>query len=139
MIHKYLINPQRPRRIPKQFSWVDHRLVQAGYLQRCSQSALALYLFLLCVADAEGLSYYSDRSVGNYLAMNEPQLDAARCELVRVGLIAFAHPLYQVLGLQTPRRRVDPPSVPSAQQDQQTPPFKSLGQLLGEFMENSDD
>ena len=43
------IVPQRQRRIPPQFSWVDHRLVREGHVQGRSAPALALYLFLVTV------------------------------------------------------------------------------------------
>ena len=43
----------------EQFSWVDHRLVRERRLQRCPAEAWALYLFLLTVGAAQGLSYYS--------------------------------------------------------------------------------
>ena len=54
------------------------------------------------MADAQGLSYYSDRSVSQRLGMDANSLVQARKELVRVGLIAYQRPLYQVLALDTP-------------------------------------
>jgi len=38
MVQKHLICPQRIRKIPKQFSWLDHRLVRDHYIDRCSHS-----------------------------------------------------------------------------------------------------
>ena len=75
------IVPQRRRRIPPQFSWVDHRLVREGHVQGRSAPALALYLFLVTVADAEGLSYYSDLTISRLLPLDGPALDRARQEL----------------------------------------------------------
>jgi hypothetical protein len=49
----------RLRRVPEQFSWVDHRLVRQAWIRRCDPRGLALYLLLVTVADVEGLSYYS--------------------------------------------------------------------------------
>lgn len=46
--------------MPQQFSWVDQRLVRDGFIEHRSAEALALYLFLITVGDAQGLSYYSD-------------------------------------------------------------------------------
>jgi hypothetical protein len=43
MIKKRPIYPQRLRRVPSQFSWVDHRLVRDRHIESCSHSALALY------------------------------------------------------------------------------------------------
>ena len=99
---KRILCPERLRRVPKTFSWVDHRLVRDRHISRCSHEALALYLFLVTVADAEGLSYYSDPAVGRLLDMNESMLVASRRELCRVGLIVYRNPLYQVLSLDNP-------------------------------------
>jgi len=54
------------------------------------------------VADAQGLSYYSDVSVLQRLNMDDHALAQARLELIRIGLIAWQKPIYQVLGLQAP-------------------------------------
>jgi hypothetical protein len=99
MITKHLLRPQRLRHIPASFSWVDHRLVRHDYLPRADHAAWALYLFLVIVADAQGLSYYSDRSIGRHLKMDSIQLSAARQQLVQADLLAYQKPLYQVMAL----------------------------------------
>ncbi len=99
MIVKRLLCPQRLRRVPERFSWVDQRLVRDGYISSCGLEALGLYLLLVTVADAEGLSYYADRTASRLLSMDEPALRKARRELAAVGLIAYQEPLYQVLSL----------------------------------------
>jgi hypothetical protein len=96
---KRLLNPERLRKVPPQFSWIDHRLVQENYFVRCDHPAWALYLFLTSVADAEGLSYYSDASLVRRLKMAPLALSASRQQLVRAGLIAYEKPFYQVLSL----------------------------------------
>ena len=101
MIIKRPIRPDRLRRVPPSFSWVDHRLVSARYIERCDPPSLALYLFLVAVADVQGLSFYSDASIGRRLRLDSVQLSAARQQLERAGLIAFQKPLYQVLGLDS--------------------------------------
>lgn len=93
------IDPQRLRRVPAQFSWVDHRLVREGRIRGLGAYALALYLFLVTVADAEGLSWYSDETLLRYLSWSEEDLRRARSELTIAGLIAYRSPLYQVLDL----------------------------------------
>ena len=93
------ILPQRRRQMPPQFSWVDHRLVRDGHVQGRNASALALYLFLVTVADAEGLSWYSEATLCRQLSWRGPQLHSARVELQHAGLIAYRQPLYQVLDL----------------------------------------
>ena len=99
MISKHLLRPQRLRQIPASFSWVDHRLVRHDYLARADHGAWALYLFLVTVADAQGLSYYSERAIGRHLKMDSVQLSSARQQLVQLDLIAYQKPLYQVLAL----------------------------------------
>ena len=101
------IVPQRRRHIPPQFSWVDHRLVREGHVQGRSASALALYLFLVTVADVEGLSWYSEAALCRLLSWSVAQLQSARAELQQAELIAYRKPLYQVLDLSS---RVAPPA-----------------------------
>ena len=104
MITKHVLCPERVRQIPAQFSWVDHRLVRERYIERCDPPAAALYLFLLTVADGQGLSYYSDAALVRSLSLSAPRLSQAREDLIRAGLIAYQRPLYQVLALDTPWR-----------------------------------
>jgi hypothetical protein len=94
-----LIVPLRRRRVPPQFSWIDHRLVRDGYVQGRSASALALYLFLVTVADADGLSWYSEEALCRSLSCDSAQLRRDRAELQKASLIAYRKPLYQVLDL----------------------------------------
>ena len=96
---KRVLNPQRLRKVPPQFSWIDHRLVQENYFTQCDHSAWALYLFLVSVGDVQGLSYYSDASLMRRLKMDPVQLSASRQQLIGAGLIAYEKPLYQVLSL----------------------------------------
>jgi len=101
---KRVICSERVRKIPTQFSWVDHRLVRERHIERCDAHAAALYLFLVTVADAQGLSYYSDQSLGRSLSTDSVRLSKARGDLMRAGLIAYQRPLYQVLALDSPPR-----------------------------------
>ena len=101
MIEKHPIYPHRVRKPPRQFSWLDQRLVRDRYIERFSHQGAALYLFLVTVADGEGLSYYSDPSVMKRLSMSETALREARENLIRLGLIAYEKPLYQVLPLDS--------------------------------------
>ena len=98
-MNKRVLIPDRLRRPPPQFSWVDQRLVREGYLRRCHPEALALYLFLVTVADARGLSFWGDDSIRRELTLSPATLTEARAELMTAGLIAWAAPLYQVLAL----------------------------------------
>jgi hypothetical protein len=98
-MEKRLICPKGLRKIPKQFSWLDHRLVRDRYIDRCSHQAATLYLFLVTVADAQGLSYYADQTLCQRLGMEGNILCRARQELIEIGLVAYQKPLYQVLAL----------------------------------------
>src|ERR687892_2596143 len=75
---KYPISLAQLRQVPRQFSWVDQRLVRERYIDRLSHQACALYLFLLTVADAQRLSYYADCSLCQRLQMSAAQLCQAR-------------------------------------------------------------
>jgi hypothetical protein len=104
MVLKRVLCPERVRQVPAQFSWIDHRLVRERYLERCDPPAAALYLFLVTVADAQGLSYYSDAAIVRGLSLSAAYLRQARDDLIRIGLIAYQRPLYQVLALDSPPR-----------------------------------
>ncbi len=109
MISKSPILPDRIRKVPKQFSWIDHRLVRDRHIEWCSHYAAALYLFLVTVGDAQGLSYYSEASIMKRLSMDGNTLTNARNNLIKIGLIAWCKPLYQVLSLDI-RRPAGPQS-----------------------------
>jgi hypothetical protein len=97
---KRVLCPAKIRRIPTQFSWIDQRLVRDHLIRRCDGDALALYLFLVTVADAQGLSYYSDASIVCRLScLDLDRLVQARAQLQQVEWIAYELPLYQVLAL----------------------------------------
>ena len=95
-MHKHPISLSKLRRVPQQFSWVDQRLVRERYIDQLSHAACALYLFLVTVADAQGLSFYADRSLCERLSMTPAVLGQARQALVACALVAYQSPLYQV-------------------------------------------
>ena len=119
--------PDRLRRVPPRFNWVDHRFIRNGYAQRCTLPALALYLVLVVVGDRHGLSFYSDRSLCRVLKLGIDDLHAARQVLVKLELIAYRAPFYQVLDLSDPgalappvrrRPKPTPPCAPPATREQ---------------------
>ena len=114
-------HPERLRHVPRQFSWIDHRLVRDRHIQGRSPDALALYLFLCTVADARGTSYYSDPSAAGILSFSVAQLRTARSELVANGLIAWRAPVYQVLSLEPGHDTPAPPAL-APQAPPQAPP-----------------
>ncbi len=100
MIVKSPILNQRIRKVPQSFSWVDHRLVRDGHIENLTHSQAALYLFLVCVADNKGLSFYGDPALMEKLDMDQHILDQARSGLIKNSLIAWQKPIYQVLPLE---------------------------------------
>ncbi len=124
MRRKHVLRPERLRQVPPQFSWIDQRLVREGYIARCDVHALALYLFVVTVGDAQGLSYYGDASLCRSLSISAVRLHQARADLIRAGLIAYEAPLYQVLSLM--------PS-PSPRQPGTRPLRGSIDQVLNQL------
>ena len=98
-IKKRLLLPERARRVPEAFSWVDHRLVRDRYVQRCTPDALALYLLLVTVGDADGLSFYSDSTMSSLLSMDLSSVREAKRVLISAEMIAVESSLIQVLSL----------------------------------------
>ena len=129
MINKHLLRPQRLRLIPPSFSWVDHRLVRHEYLARADHRAWTLYLFLVTVADAQGLSFYSDAALCRRLTMDPVTLSAARQQLLQIDLIAYRKPLYQVLSLPEDPKSSPEPTAPRTGQAQ------SVGAILRRALE----
>ena len=101
---KHPLVPANRRRPPRQFSWVDQRLVREHLIDHLSHEACALYLFLVTVADAQGVSYYADRSLCQRLSLSPSRLHQARQLLITQGLVAYRRPLYQVLALESQQR-----------------------------------
>jgi hypothetical protein len=112
-MHKRPISIPKLRKVPPQFSWVDQRLVRDGYIEQLSHEACALYLFLVTVADAQGLSFYSERSLCQRLSMPPAVLRQARQALIACALVAYQPPLYQVLTLDRDAMRPMAERLPS--------------------------
>jgi len=96
---KRVLRPERLRQMPAQFSWVDQALVHHHLIDRIDARSAALYLFLVTVADAQGLSYYGGRALAQRLKLDPDDLVAAREQLIGLDLIAYEAPLYQVLAV----------------------------------------
>lgn len=103
MINKKILRPDRLRQVPAQFSWVDQRLVRDNFLRQAEPAAWALYLVLVTVGDAQGLSYYSEPSLSRMLKLEPAQLALYREQLMKAELVAYQKPLYQVLALPQPQ------------------------------------
>lgn len=132
MITKRLIRPERLRQVPPRFNWVDHRLVSQDFIGRCEHGSLALYLFLVIVADAQGLSFYSDPAIARRLKMSQAQLLEARHQLVKAELIAYQKPLYQVLALEA----ASLPPLSGIGQESRSGQVQSAGDVLRRVLQS---
>ena len=121
MMQKKILRPDRLRQVPAQFSWIDQRLVRENLLRHGGPTAWALYLALVIVADAQGLSYYSDATLSRLLQLDLLQLAQARGQLMAADLVAYQKPLYQVLAL---------PSAPTTPASQRSGQSLSAGDIL---------
>lgn len=65
---------------------------------------IALYVFLQCVSDAEGLSFYSEERICENLHFSLNGLWKAREGLVAGGFLLYSRPIYQLLDLPEPPR-----------------------------------
>ena len=98
-ITKQPVDPERVRTMPTQFGAVDRRLVYQKHIRRMSTEQIALYVFLECVSDAKGLSFYSDERICEYLHFSLNGLWKAREALEDAGFLLYSRPMYQRLNL----------------------------------------
>jgi hypothetical protein len=114
MIEKSPLCPERIRKITGSFAFIEHRFIRDGFWSSLSQHALLLYVFLVLVADRNGLSYYSFDKICALLQLSLDDYLLARNALIKKDLIGFDGHLFQVLSLPlTPVRQPARP-LPSA-------------------------
>ena len=89
--------PERQRTVPRNFSWLDHRMIREGYLKQLNCKNSVLYLFLLTVADRDGLFWYSDQRICELTPLRE--VASCRNVLIDADLLTFEEGVYQVLSL----------------------------------------
>ena len=99
-MNKVLLCPERVRQLPAQFSWIDQRLARHRFFEQAPAEAWALYLFLLTVADARGLSYYAERTLAQRLGFEPGALARARAHLRRLGLIEYSGQIRPLIPIQ---------------------------------------
>jgi len=61
-------------------------------------------LLLVSVSDANGLSYYSDKSICRLVQLTVERLGSARQKLITADLVAYEAPIYQVLSIPEGRQ-----------------------------------
>ena len=108
--------PQRIRKVPGSFAWIDHRIRSEGILKRMQPADVGLYLFLALAADRNGLSCWRlDRIEREVSCFDRHGLWAARDRLIELGMIAYrpwrrGEPdgCYQVLSVERPEDSLSP-------------------------------
>jgi hypothetical protein len=116
-----VLAPDRVRKPPRSFAWLDHRLRSSGLLAMLEPPEIGLYLFLALAADRDGLSCWRlDRIEREMPCFGRNALWKARDRLVQLDLVAFrpwrdSDPdgVYQVLSVQR-TGAVLPPDVNAA-------------------------
>jgi hypothetical protein len=116
MIEKKPLCPERLRKIRGSFAFIEHRFLRDGFFTSLGHHELLLYLFLVLVADRNGLSYYSFDKICTLLHVSTDQYLLARNSLIQKGLIAFDGHLFQVLSL--PEKPAIEPSKPLKTREQ---------------------
>ena len=102
-IEKKPLVPHRIRKITGSFAFIEHRFLRQGFWSSLSHYELLLYLFLVIVADRNGLSYYCYDKICSLVQITVDEYILARDLLIDKDLIAFDGRLFQVLSLpQTP-------------------------------------
>ena len=116
MIEKQPLCPDRLRTIGGSFAFIEHRFVREGFWSALGHHELLLYVFLILVADRQGLSYYSFDKICSLLQFSLDDYVVARNALIHKDLIAFDGHLFQVLSL--PPKPVTSPKTPLRQPHQ---------------------
>jgi hypothetical protein len=85
----HIPQPQNIRKIKSSFAWIDHRLLRNGFLQIMTHQDMALYLFLVLVADRNGVSFYRKEKICDALSFDFRQFEIARDRLINFKLVAY--------------------------------------------------
>ncbi|MBW2662860.1 MAG: hypothetical protein JRD93_12920 [Deltaproteobacteria bacterium] len=99
MIKTKILCPNRVRRITGSFAFIEHRFLRDGFWESLTHRELLLYLFLLLVADRNGVSYYSYDKIYSLLRISMDEYLNTRNALIDKDLIAFDGYYFQVLSL----------------------------------------
>lgn len=95
------IDRERIRKIRNSFSWVDHRFITGGFLEKLSTAEILLYFFLVAVGDKNGVSFYHYSRICQLLKIDVQSCLEACKGLIEKSLIAYTGGIYQVLELPT--------------------------------------
>jgi hypothetical protein len=128
-IEKMPLEPHRIRKISGSFAFIEHRFLRQGFWNSLSHHELLLYLFLVIVADRNGLSYYCYDKICSLLQICVDEYILARDLLIEKDLIAFDGSLFQVLSLPQNPRSSSPGALKTAK-DMQTHDPATIDQII---------
>jgi len=135
MIKKSIISQQRRRQLKPPFAWIDRRFMFDGYFAKLSSNEILLYLFLVLVADKDGLSYYSYEKICQLLHIYLDAYVQARDSLIHKQLIAFDGTVFQVLALPEPQKQsLSPKSKPQ----QNNTDFQAIATIFSQLTQPGD-
>ncbi len=132
MIKKKILVIERVRGIDGGFSFIPHRFVTDGFLSALGQKELLLYLFLVVVADRNGLSFYSYDKICTLLELSLDKYLEARDGLMKKDMIAFDGTVFQVLALP-PKPFVGPTRVDHERPKNRDTIARLIGQTTKRF------
>jgi hypothetical protein len=106
---KYHIpQPKKIRNIKGSFAWIDHHLIRNGFMETMTHQDIALYLFLILVADKNGVSFYRKEKICEAVSLDFSRFEIAKDRLINMKLIAFEsysvlspNGYYQVLPIES--------------------------------------
>jgi hypothetical protein len=99
MMEKVIVRPDRIRKINGTFCFIEHRFIREGFFYTLTHHELVLYLFLVLVADRNGLSFYGYDKICTLLRISVDEFVLARDGLIYRDLLAFDGRTFQVLSL----------------------------------------
>ena len=96
---KKVLDSDRIRKIKGSFAFIEHRFLRDGFFENLTPNELLLYLFLILVANKEGVSWYPYDKICAILKWISDEYLDARNGLICKNLIAFDGYVFQVLDL----------------------------------------
>lgn len=132
MITKAPLDPDRVRKTAGSFAFIEHRFLRHGFFSVLTHHELLLYVFLVLVADRNGLSYYSYDKICTLLRITLDDYIISRDGLIEKDLIAFNGHLFQVLSL--PNRPLQDLAPLKSNDDMQARDPATIHQIIAKSM-----
>lgn len=138
MIAKQPLCPERQRQITGSFAFIEHRFLRDGFWSSLNPHECLLYVFLVLVADRNGLSYYGYDKICTLLRCTLDDYLVARNGLIAKDLVAFDGHLFQVLSLPDKPVGVSASSLRTPEHMQQGDPA-TIRQIIRQSLGVDDD